>query len=227
MNGKHRTLLTWLGKSLRPVATIASGRSAATCSGRISGSGLASARISGFGASSASHSGFSTRGAERPRNTSAPPSTSLQRARVGVARVARHVGQHARAVGAHHAGDVGQRHVLRPQSHRHQQIDAGQRRGAGAGGDQPHIGQRLALQHQPVAHRGGDGDRGAVLVVVEHRDAHAAAQLRLDGEAFRRLDVLQVDRAEGRLQRRNHIAEARAGPRHRPRCRTRRCRRIS
>ena len=47
-----------------------------------------------------------------------------------------------------------------------------------------------------------------MLVVVEHRDAHAAAQLCLDGEAFRRLDVLQVDRPEGRLQRGNHIAEA-------------------
>ena len=34
------------------------------------------------------------------------------------------------------------------------------------------------------------------------------AQFRLDGEAFRRLDVLQVDRAEGRLQRRHHVAEA-------------------
>ena len=45
--------------------------------------------------------------------------------------------------------------------------------------------ERLALQQQPVADRGGDGDGGAVLVVVEHRDAHARAQLRLDREALR------------------------------------------
>ena len=40
-------------------------------------------------------------------------------------------------------------------------------------------------------------------------NAHAPAQLGLDGEAFGRLDVLQVDRAEGRLQRGDDIAEAR------------------
>ena len=39
-------------------------------------------------------------------------------------------------------------------------------------------------------------DGGAVLVVVEHRDVHQLAQPLLDHEAFRRLDVLQVDAAE-------------------------------
>jgi hypothetical protein len=40
-----------------------------------------------------------------------------------------------------------------------------------------------------------------VLVVVEHRDVHPLAQRALDDEAFRRLDVFQVDAAEGGLQR--------------------------
>ncbi len=40
-----------------------------------------------------------------------------------------------------------------------------------------------------------------MLVVVEHRDLHALAQRALDLEALRRLDVLEVDAAEGRLQR--------------------------
>ena len=40
-----------------------------------------------------------------------------------------------------------------------------------------------------------------MLIVVEHRDAHARAQLGLDLEALRRLDVLEVDRAEGGLER--------------------------
>jgi len=45
----------------------------------ISGSGLASARISGFSASKFSQSGFRTFGAESPRKTSAPASTSGRR----------------------------------------------------------------------------------------------------------------------------------------------------
>jgi hypothetical protein len=40
-----------------------------------------------------------------------------------------------------------------------------------------------------------------VLVVVEHRDLHALAQRALDDEALRGLDVLEVDRAEGGLER--------------------------
>ena len=39
-------------------------------------------------------------------------------------------------------------------------------------------------------------DRGAVLVVVEHRDVHQFAQPLLDDEAVRSLDVLQIDAAE-------------------------------
>jgi hypothetical protein len=46
-----------------------------------------------------------------------------------------------------------------------------------------------------------DDDRGAVLVVVEHRDVHPLAQLALDDEALRRLDVFQVDAAERGLHR--------------------------
>ena len=38
-------------------------------------------------------------------------------------------------------------------------------------------------------------DRGAVLVVMEHRDVHQLAQPLLDDEALRRLDVLEVDAA--------------------------------
>ena len=46
-----------------------------------------------------------------------------------------------------------------------------------------------------------------MLVVVEHRDGHAALQALLDLEAFGSLDVLEVDAAEGRLERRDHIDE--------------------
>jgi len=44
-----------------------------------------------------------------------------------------------------------------------------------------------------------------VLVIVEDRDVHALAQLLLDVEAFRRLDVFQVDAADGRLQHRDRV----------------------
>jgi hypothetical protein len=44
-----------------------------------------------------------------------------------------------------------------------------------------------------------------MLVVVENRDLHALPQPRLDDEALGRLDVLQVDAAEGRLQARDDL----------------------
>ena len=50
MNGKPRTLFTWLGESDRPVATIASGLAAIATSYAISGSELASANSIGFSA---------------------------------------------------------------------------------------------------------------------------------------------------------------------------------
>ncbi len=82
-----------------------------------------------------------------------------------------------------------------------QKIEAGERRGTRARRDDLDIGDLLAGQFQPVEDRGGDDDRGAVLVVMEDRDLHLLAQPALDLEAFRRLDVLEVDAAEGRLQR--------------------------
>ena len=44
-----------------------------------------------------------------------------------------------------------------------------------------------------------------MLVVVEHRDLHAFAQQALHREALGRLDVLEVDGAEGRLERRDDL----------------------
>ncbi len=88
---------------------------------------------------------------------------------------------------------------------RHQQVEAGQRRRAGAGGDDLGRLDRLAGEGERVGDGGRDDDRGAVLVVVEHRDLHALAQQALDLEALRRLDVLEVDAAEGRLERRDDL----------------------
>ena len=58
---------------------------------------------------------------------------------------------------------------------------------------------------QGVQQAGAGNDGGAVLIVVEDRNLHGAAQLFLDVETLRRLDVFQVDAAEGGLQ---HLAGA-------------------
>ena len=81
------------------------------------------------------------------------------------------------------------------------QVEAGERRGARARADQLDLADVLADDLQPVEHGRGRDDRRAVLVVVEDRDLHALAQLALDVEALGRLDVLEVDAAERRLQR--------------------------
>jgi|GEM_PF-1844864 len=100
-----------------------------------------------------------------------------------------------------HAGDVGHPDVLARHAQLDQQVQAGQRRRPGAGGHQLDLADVLADQLQAVEQRGTHDDRGAVLVVVEHRDLHALAQLALDVEAVGRLDVFQVDAAEGGLER--------------------------
>ena len=59
-------------------------------------------------------------------------------------------------------------------------------------------GDVAAGEMERVDQAGGGDDRGAVLVVVEDRDVHQLAQPALDDEAVRRLDVLEIDAAEGR-----------------------------
>ena len=66
--------------------------------------------------------------------------------------------------------------------------------------DHAHLLDALAREFERVHERCAGNDRGAVLVVVEHRDLHRPAQFFLDQKTFRRLDVFQVDAAEGRLE---------------------------
>jgi hypothetical protein len=61
------------------------------------------------------------------------------------------------------------------------------------------LAEVLADSLQAVEHRGAHHDGRAVLVVVEDRNLHPLAQLALDVETLRRLDVFQVDAAEGGL----------------------------
>ena len=111
------------------------------------------------------------------------------------------------AAGVEHAVAIDREDVLRLHAERDQHVQAGDAGGAGAGGRELHVLDLLADDLERVEHRGADDDRGAVLVVVEDRDLHPLAQLALDDEALRRLDVLEVDAAEGRLERGDDVDE--------------------
>ena len=120
----------------------------------------------------------------------------LQRARRGLHRVGRLPLVHA--FGAALVDDtlgVAQDQVLGREADRLEQFEAGDAGGAGAVADQP---GRLDVASGEIERieqaRGGD-DRGAVLIVVEHRDVEQLAQPLLDDEALRRLDVLEIDAA--------------------------------
>ena len=64
-----------------------------------------------------------------------------------------------------------------------------------------------AGQVECVEQAGGGDDRGAVLVVMEHRDVEQLAQPLLDDETFRRLDVLEVDAAPALAEESHAIDE--------------------
>ena len=99
------------------------------------------------------------------------------------------------------AFDVADEDVPALGAERDEQVERGERRRAGARADDLDLVEPLAGELERVGHRGRDDDRGAVLVVVEDRNAHAGLRLLLDLEAFGALDVLEIDAAEGRLQR--------------------------
>ena len=75
--------------------------------------------------------------------------------------------------------------------------DRGARR-TRAGHHDPHAVDGLVDDAQRVRERRQHHDRGAVLVVVEHGDVEQLTQPRLDLEAARRRDVLEVDAGEHR-----------------------------
>src|SRR6185369_15794374 len=85
------------------------------------------------------------------------------------------------------------------------EAEASQSRSAGARGNQLDLLDVLGHDLQAVDDRRAHDNGGAVLVIVKHRDVHALAQFALDVEAVRRLDILEIDAAEGRLQRRDHV----------------------
>ncbi len=152
----------------------------------------------------------------------------VQRARPGLLREALLVRVHLLAPAlVDHALDVGDADVRARQAERTSRSRQASAAAPAPEAHQLHLLDVLADDAQPVEDRGADDDRGAVLVVVEHRDLHALAQRALDDEALRRLDVLEVDAAEGRLERGDDVDQLVAGRARRSRCRSSRCRRTS
>jgi hypothetical protein len=98
-----------------------------------------------------------------------------------------------------HAFGIANEDVLALHAEFHHQIEAGDRRGAGARDGQLHIADGLAHQFQPVQQRRGGDDRGTVLVIMEHRDLQPLAQLAFDRKTLRRLDVFEVYAAQSGL----------------------------
>jgi hypothetical protein len=98
--------------------------------------------------------------------------------------------------------------ILALHAQAHHDIQTGQRGGACTGDRDLHVADLLADQFQSIEHGRGGNDGGAMLVVMEHRDVHAIAQLLLDVEALGRLDVFEVDAAQGGFHRGNDLDQS-------------------
>ena len=121
-----------------------------------------------------------------------------QRARIGLDGVRRLPLVHAfGAALADHALGVAEDDVVRRKAHRLDELDAGDAGRAGAVADELGALHVAAGEVERVDEAGGGDDGGAVLVVVEDGDVHQLAQALFDDEALGRLDVLEVDAAEG------------------------------
>ena len=106
-----------------------------------------------------------------------------------------------------HALGIAEDDVVRPDAEPLDQLDAGDAGRAGAVADELHAGEVAAGEVDGIDQARRRDDRGAVLVVVEDRDIHQLAQPAFDDEAVGRLDVLEIDAAEGRLEIAHRVDE--------------------
>ena len=130
----------------------------------------------------------------------------IERASLRFLREARLLGVHQLPPAFEHdPRQIRQPDIFAPHAEIEQQVDTGQRGSTRAAHDQLRGTHFLVTDRKTVEHRGTDRDRGTVLVVVKHGNLHSLAQLALDDEALRRLDVFQVDRTECRLECRDDL----------------------
>jgi hypothetical protein len=114
-------------------------------------------------------SGFKTPEADSPRNTSAPSITSPSvRLSVSCANTAFPLVHQGFAALVDHAVDVGQPDVLRLHAHGADQVEAGKRCRACAGGDNLDVLKLLAGNFHAVDNGRRHDDCRAMLVVMEH-----------------------------------------------------------
>ena len=106
-----------------------------------------------------------------------------------------------------HAFDIRNPDVFNPDADGDEHVQTRQRRSARARAHELYVFRLLADDAQTIGDRCADDDRRAVLVIMENRNLHALAQLLLNVEAFRRLDVFEVDAAECGLQRSDVLNE--------------------
>ena len=119
-----------------------------------------------------------------------------KRARRGLHRIARFPLVHALGAAAiDHALGIAEDQILGVKADRAQEFETGDPGGAGAVADDPGRLDVASGEVERIKEAGSRNDCSAVLIVVEYRDVEQFAQPLLDHEAFRRLDVLQVDAA--------------------------------
>ncbi|MPL61035.1 hypothetical protein SDC9_06602 [bioreactor metagenome] len=130
----------------------------------------------------------------------------FQRARVGLRRMRRFPLVHALGAALpDHALGVAHDAVVVLCAHGLDQLEAGDAGGAGAVQHDPAVLDLLAAQLERVDQASRADHRRAVLIVMEHRNVHDLLQPLLDDEALGRLDVLEVDAAEGRAHQAHRL----------------------
>ena len=154
------------------------------------------AKMIGLSAIDFTMSGVTAPLADTPKNTSAPFSASASvRALVLVTWAGLPLIHALGAALVDHAFGVAQDQVFTFEADRAEKFETGDAGCAGAVADELRGRDIAPGQVEGVEQAGGGDDRGAVLVVVKHRNVEQFAQPLLDDETLRRLDVFEVDAA--------------------------------
>ena len=107
-----------------------------------------------------------------------------------------------------HALGIDDQHVRFPNPERGPESQAGDGGSPCSRHHHAHVFHPLAGELQAIEQRGGRNDRCPVLVVVEDWNRQSFTEASLDLEAFRRLDVLEIDPAQRRFERGDDVDQS-------------------